>query len=150
MTTRATYGPLSFEMPEGFVDDTTVAIAKPLRMVDGKPTDPDGYPLNLTITRDKVGSAPDPLRYLQVKLGQLRPALQQYKQGLVEATTVNEHPAARAQFSFVAHFALEQLVLVWFAHDDLVTATLTTTELGVEQGWQVISQVAASVELERR
>ena len=147
MNTAVTYGPLTFMMPDGFQDDSTIAISRPLELKGSKPADPDGYPINLTINRDKVGQAPNPLRYLEVKLQQLRSALQQFELDFVETTTISEHEAARARFDFVAHFALTQLVYVWFAGEDLLTTTLTTTAAGVEEGWRVLRQVSESITL---
>src|SRR5690606_16541311 len=107
---RKSYGPLPLELPQGCQDDTSISISRPQAFdKKGKPLDELGYPLNISINRDKVGNAPDPLRYLQAKLTQMRPQLDQFKLAFVEKDQIGVHPAAKAEFSFAAHFELHQL-----------------------------------------
>ena len=144
---RTHYGPLSFEVPAGFADQSTISLIKGIEFKEGKAVDAEGFPLSITVARDEVGNAPRPELYLQHKITQLRTRLAQFELSFLEEGEVGDHPAARAQFSFVAQFKLLQLVLVWFVGEELIAVTLTTTEPGIDVGWQTLEQFSATVEL---
>lgn len=144
---RIRYGTLSLEAPEGFRDQSTIQLLRDVRIVDGKP-DPEDFPVSFTLNRDKVGKAPEPLLYLKSKLAQLKPRLAQYREDFSEKTEVEGHAAAKAQFTFVAEFELVQLVLVWFAGDDLFTGTVTTTKPGVREAWRILESIVRTVRRE--
>jgi len=144
---RARHGGLSLEVPVGFRDQSTIQLMRDARTVGGKP-DPRDFPISYTLTRDRVGKAPDPLLYLKSKLVQLKPRLSRYHEELCEKTELAGHPAARARFTFVAEYELVQLVLVWFAGDDLLTATVTTTRAGVDEAWKALEEISRTVRVD--
>ncbi len=145
---RITHGDVSFELPEGFRDESTIVISRPVSLnAKGVQLDENAYPLSLSLVHDEVARAPGPLAYLQLKLNQLRQSLGQFEVASCEAAEVGGHAAARAQFSFVAQFELHQLVLVWFVAERSYTVTLTTTRRGIEEGWQQLDAFVASLRI---
>ena len=138
---RATYGDVSFECPAGFANQTMISL---MRESAGQGGDED-YPISITVQHGKVGDEQgSPLAYLEDKLGQLSKQLNQYELALSEETTVGDHPAAKAHFSFVNQFKLEQLLLIWFQGDHLFAATVSTLPAGVDESWDVLGTLAAS------
>lgn len=146
MTTHAT---ISFDMPEGFKDSTTVSIERPIPVDQNGKAIPGAkaYPLSMTISRDVVGKAPGPVPYLQNKINQIRGQLQDFKLEYCKEETVGSYKCAKAQFSFVSYFQLQQLVYVFFIDDALMSATLTTTEPGIEEGWEVLTKLVSTIKL---
>jgi len=140
---RATYGSVSFESPEGFANQTMISL---MRESAGN-GEADDYPISITVQHGKVGDEQgSPLAYLEDKLGQLSKQLNQYELSLSEETKVGDHSAARAHFSFVNQFKLEQLLLIWFQGEHLFAATVSTLPAGVEESWEVLTKLAASFE----
>ncbi len=146
---RVTHATIDFDMPEGFNDATTVSLEKPVPLdKNGRPLPgAKGYPLSITIGRDVVGKAPAPVPYLQNKINQIRPQLENFKLDFCQEAQVGPYSCAKAHFSFVSYFQLEQLIYVFFIGDALMTATLTTIEPGIEEGWQVLAKVVESIKL---
>lgn len=146
---RVTHATIDFEMPDGFVDSTAVSLERPVPLdKNGHPVPgAKGYPLSITVNRDVVGKAPAPLPYLQNKINQIRTQLEEFKLDYCKEEQVGPYKCAKAHFSFVSYFQLEQLVLVFFIGDALMTATLTTTEPGIEEGWAVLTKLVTELKL---
>tara|TARA_B100000959_G_C14525353_1_gene437172 strand:- start:10 stop:441 length:432 start_codon:yes stop_codon:yes gene_type:complete len=140
---RSTYGDVSFESPEGFQNQTMISL---MRESAGKAGD-DDYPISITVQHGKIAEGDaGPLTYLEGKLEQLAKQLNQYELNGSEETTVGECTAAKAHFSFVNQFKLEQLLLIWYQGDNLFAATVSTLPAGVEESWEVLNKLAASFE----
>ena len=138
---RAAYGDVSFECPAGFANQTMISL---MRESAGKAEDED-YPISITVQHGKVGEdQSSPLAYLEDKLEQLSKQLNQYELHSSEDTTVNEHPAAKAHFSFFNQFKLEQLLLIWFQGEHIFAATVSTLPAGVDESWAILGTLAAS------
>lgn len=148
---RITYPCMSFELPEGFEDQSSIQIARPIAVdAQGRALAADTYPLSIALNRDHKGKAPSPTLYLKAKLAQLQAQLPQFQSVEERGSEVAGLPAARAHFTFVAKFQLAQLVLVWFVDDTVVTATLSTTPAGVTEGWQVLDALAETIDVSAR
>lgn len=146
---RITHATIDLEMPEGFTDSTTVSLERPIPLDKNGKALPGakGYPLSVTINRDVVGKAPGAVPYLQNKINQIRGQLQDFNLDFCKEEKVGPYTCAKAHFSFVSYFQLEQLIYVFFIGDALMTATLTTTQPGIEEGWEVLTNIVAGLKL---
>lgn len=172
---RVQYGYCSFVPPEGFVIQNEASFggsdsSSGVKWLDGrksplcitltstavypevvdfsespKDMNPDAYPVTLTLNTFVAHFTASALDYLHNTGAELEKHFSAFRTDFCEEATVDEFPAARAQYSLVTNFRIFQLHYAWLANSILVTATMTVTESGSAKGWTDLRNFVESV-----
>ena len=128
---RAFFAGLQTEIPDGWVDDSTITYSMPAEADLGTPTLPSRQPTrggaNVTITWEGRGGG-DPETYLQERLAKLGEALPVFKLRDKGSLGEDDQLIAFAEFSIGGEVPMIQLLQVKLAGDRLVCVTGTALE----------------------
>ncbi len=106
----------------------------------------EAYPVSITLTiLPAAGNSP--LAYLEEGSKAFQAHLHDLQVHFCRGEQFGKYSAACSQYSFRTTFNIFLLNFCWLLKQELITATMTVTESGVEKGWMELRSFVATVKL---
>ena len=102
-------------------------------------------PINLVLTMLNTKDFGTPEAYLSRMVAEQNRSLTLLEQSACQKSMINNHPAARVQYTFGTAFPYQQLVLCWQDRAILFTASMMSAPPRLIGGWNILESFAASV-----